>query len=295
MNLPVMVPDLDRDTLLEWCRRIDRGPYASLAAGERIAFPNPEILVTLSAAAAVTERVRIVLTVLVLPMHDAVWAAKQIATLDVISGGRVTLGLGVGAREEDFRAVSAPWDGKRLRRLEAQIETLRRAWAGEEPADGVAPVGPRPVQEGGPPLLAGALLPQSIARAARWAEGICGFSFGPMIEEISFQMETARTAWSEAGRAAPPRYVAGCWFALGADPTAQLAGYLDRYLSFMGPGAAEGVVPGVRASSPAGARDVLRMLSDQGVDEVLWVPTSADPDEVDRMADAVASAGLEVS
>ena len=51
MNLPVMVPGLDRDTILEWARRIDAGPYSSLAAGERIAFPNPEIMVTMSAAA----------------------------------------------------------------------------------------------------------------------------------------------------------------------------------------------------------------------------------------------------
>ncbi len=54
MNLPVMVPGLDRELILEWSRRIDAGPYASLAAGERITFPNPEIMVTLSAAAAVT-------------------------------------------------------------------------------------------------------------------------------------------------------------------------------------------------------------------------------------------------
>ena len=57
MNLPVMVPGLDRDCILEWCRRIDAGPYSTLASGERIVFPNPEIMVTLAAAAAATERV----------------------------------------------------------------------------------------------------------------------------------------------------------------------------------------------------------------------------------------------
>ncbi|TFH23408.1 MAG: LLM class flavin-dependent oxidoreductase, partial [Myxococcales bacterium] len=85
MNLPVMVPGLDRDTILEWARRIDAGTYSSLAAGGRIWFPNPEIMVVMSAAAAVTERVAINFSVVVLPMHSAVHIAKQIATLDVIS------------------------------------------------------------------------------------------------------------------------------------------------------------------------------------------------------------------
>jgi hypothetical protein len=56
MNLPVMVPGLDRETILEWARRVDAGPYSSLAAGERVTFPNPEIMVTMSFAAAVTAR-----------------------------------------------------------------------------------------------------------------------------------------------------------------------------------------------------------------------------------------------
>src|SRR5690606_14580257 len=100
MNLPVMVPGLTRDLVREWCRRVDAGPFSSIAAGERIAFPNPEIMVTLSAAAAWTERVDVGFHVLVPPMHEAVLLAKQVATLDVLSGGRVCLGVGVGARHE---------------------------------------------------------------------------------------------------------------------------------------------------------------------------------------------------
>jgi alkanesulfonate monooxygenase SsuD/methylene tetrahydromethanopterin reductase-like flavin-dependent oxidoreductase (luciferase family) len=141
MHLPVMVPGLDRDRILDWSRRIDRGPYSTLAAGERITFPNPEIGVTLSAAAAVTERVSIAFSVLVLPMHSAVQVAKQVASLDVLSGGRVSLGVGVGGREEDYRAVGAEFDG-RFARLERQVETLRRAWAGEN----VVPGALRPVE-----------------------------------------------------------------------------------------------------------------------------------------------------
>ena len=158
MNLPVMVPGLDRARILEWSRRIDRGPFATLAAGERITFPNPEVLVTLSAAAAVTERVRIATTVLVLPIHATALVAKRIATLDVLSGGRVVLGVGGGAREEDYRAAEADFAAPKLARLEAQVALLRRAWAGERVVAGaLRPVEPLPVQPGGPPIWAGSL------------------------------------------------------------------------------------------------------------------------------------------
>ncbi len=286
MNLPVMVPGLDRDTILQWARRIDAGPYSSLAAGERITFPNPELMVTMAAAAAVTERVRLALTVIVLPMHNPVLIAKQVATLDVISGGRVTLGLGIGARAEDYRALGAPFDGKRLKRMEEQIALMRRVWAGENVVDGaLRRVEPLPVQPGGPELLAGALAPNSIRRAARWADGICGFSFGPSAEEVGFAYETARHAWREAGRSAPPRLVMSFWFALGPDARAQLDVYLERYLRFLGEDVAQALCPTVNTVSAAVLREASHLLADLGTDELILVPTTADPAEVDRVAD----------
>jgi alkanesulfonate monooxygenase SsuD/methylene tetrahydromethanopterin reductase-like flavin-dependent oxidoreductase (luciferase family) len=285
MNLPVMVPGLDRQTILEWARRIDAGPYASLAAGERITFPNPEIMVTMAAAAAVTERVRLALTVIVLPMHSPVLIAKQIATLDVISGGRVSLGVGIGARVEDYRAVGAAFDTARLRRMEQQIAVMRRVWCGENVVEGaLRPVEPLPLQAGGPELLAGALAPHSIRRAARWADGICGFSFGPARDEVEFAFDTARRAWQDAGRR-PPRLVMSFWFALGARARFQLDAYLERYLGFLGEDVARALAPTVQTTSAAALRDAARMLADLGTDELLLVPTTADPDEVNRVAD----------
>ncbi len=195
LNLPVMVPGFDRDKTLEWARRIDAGPFSSLAVGERITFPNPDILVTLSACAAVTERVRLVFSVLVLPMHQPVRVAKQIATLDVLSGGRVTLGVGVGGRDEDYVAVEAQRDRKLWTRMEESVSELRRLWSGERPFEAaLRPVEPLPIQQGGPEILAGAMYPRSIRRAARWADGISGFSFGPCRDEIGRQFEQARKA-----------------------------------------------------------------------------------------------------
>jgi alkanesulfonate monooxygenase SsuD/methylene tetrahydromethanopterin reductase-like flavin-dependent oxidoreductase (luciferase family) len=286
MNLPVMVPGLDRARILEWSRRIDAGPFSSLAAGERITFPNPELMVTLAGAAAVTERVRLVLTVLVLPMHSAALAAKQIATLDVLSGGRVTLGVGVGARVEDFRAVGAAFEGDRMARLGQQVRVLRRAWAGEPVIPESQPIEPLPVQQGGPPILAGCLFPGAIRRAARWADGICGFSFGPSAEEIGFAFDAARRAWRERGRA-QPRLVTSCWFALGAAARAQLDRYIARYLNFLGPDTAAQVAPTCTVVSPSRLREVISQIGDLGGDELILVPTTLDPDELDRAADVL--------
>ncbi|MBX3026394.1 LLM class flavin-dependent oxidoreductase [bacterium] len=289
MNLPVMVPGLDRRTVLEWCRRIDAGPFSTLAAGERITFPNPEIMVTLSVAAAATERVKLAFTVVVLPLHhSAVLLAKQVATLDVLSGGRVVLGVGVGARAEDYRAADQPFDARRLRRMERQVALMKRVWAGENVVEGaLRPVEPLPLQPGGPELLAGSLTADSIRRAAAWADGIAGFSFGPSLDEVAFAWDTARAAWSERGRPRPPRLVVSCWFALGRDPRRQLDTYLERYLNFMGADAARHLAPTVRTDSPAALRRVIADLAALGTDELLLVPTTADPDELDRVRDVI--------
>jgi len=285
MNLPVMVPGLDRELVHGWARRIDAGPFTSLAAGERITFPNPEVLVTLSTAAAVTERVKIVFDVLVLPMHPAPVVAKQVATLDVLSGGRVVLGVGVGAREEDYRAAGVAFDATRFARLDEQVALLRRAFAGESVVEGaLRPVEPLPLQPGGPPIWAGALGPRSIRRAAGWADGLAGFSFGPSAEEIGTAFERAREAWAEAGRPAP-RLVTSFWFALEAGARGQMDDYLARYLAFLGPGIAEKLAPTVRVTSASELRDAARMVADLGADELILVPTGSDPDDVDRVAD----------
>ena len=101
--LPTMATGFTRSTFVEWCRGIDEGPYSSVSAGERITFHNPELLVTNTAAAALTERVQVITNITVLPLHRPALLAKQLATLDVLAGGRLVVGVGVGGREQDYR------------------------------------------------------------------------------------------------------------------------------------------------------------------------------------------------
>ena len=283
MNLPVMAPGLDRDAFLKWCERIDAGCFASLAAGERISFYNPDMTATLSAAAALTERVKIVSGVFVPMLHHPVMLAKQLATIDVLSGGRFVAGLGVGGREQDYQSVDAPL-GHRLSRLARSVETMRSVWRGEPVVDGALPVGPTPVQKGGPKLLAGSLMVESIEAASRWADGLCGFSFGPSTAEMNLQFEASRRAWKERGRPTP-WLGTGFWYALGPNAREQLHAYLDRYLNFMAPVARESVKQICMVTTPQSLKDAVQQAKDAGADDVLLVPTTSDPDDVHRVTD----------
>ncbi len=281
MTLPSMVARYDRSTTLEWCRGIDSGPFSSLACGERIAFHNQEMRVLLAAAAALTERVRIVPTLYVLPMHATAWVAKEVATLDVLSAGRVTLGVGVGGRELDYQAVGASF-ARRHARMDDQVAELRRLWAGEPPFDGADPIGPRPVQPGGPPLLAGAQGPKALRRAAAWAQGVAGFSISGDPRSVAEAFHAADVAWESAGATSKPRRVTGFWYALGEDAEARLRQYVYDYLKVFGEAPARGLAQAARVHSDDAFRKAVDAIEALGCDELLLVPTSSEVSELER-------------
>ncbi len=288
MNLPAMVPGWNRDSVHEWCRRIDAGPYSSLAVGERINFTNPAAMVALSTAAALTERVRIMPYVMILPMRNEVGMAKEFATLDVLSGGRLCLGVGAGARKEDYQAMGAPFGKRRLSQLQEQVATMRRVWNGDIVVDGpLRPVEPAPLQPGGPEIIVASLSEASIRHVSRWADGIAGFSFAPSLDEIDHCFETARSAWKANDRERAPRLVASFWFALGKNARKQLDDYLHRYLDFMGPKLSKSLASAVATDSPAKLADIVKRVEDTGADELSLVPTTWDIDELSRVADAL--------
>jgi len=287
MTVPSMIDGLDRAVLLEWFRRIDTGPFSTLAVGERIAYPNVELFTTLAAAAALTERVRLMTTVVVLPAHPAVEVAKMAATIDVLSAGRLSLGVGVGGRDEDYRALERS-DARRHQTLDAQVDVLRRVWSGAPPGDGLHPVGPAPVQPGGPPLYSGALGPKSIERSARWAAGVTGFLLDPLGEDAAGTFAKVDAAWDRAGRDTPPRHITSFWYALGDDGPARLHAYARRYLGIFGAEIADAMAGACSAHGVGAVRDAIKRLEDAGCDELLLVPTSADPGELDELLDALA-------
>src|SRR5207244_9453668 len=163
---PGTIPGVKGQLILDWAKRADAGPFSSLGSLDRLVYPNYDALITLTAVAAVTQRIRLMTTVLLVPLHNAGILAKQTASLDALSGGRLTLGVGVGGREDDFRAAPASFHD-RGKRFEEQLDTMKRIWSGQPLAADIGPIGPSPVQQGGPELLIGGYALHAIQRDGR--------------------------------------------------------------------------------------------------------------------------------
>jgi alkanesulfonate monooxygenase SsuD/methylene tetrahydromethanopterin reductase-like flavin-dependent oxidoreductase (luciferase family) len=293
MTLPVMEPDLwvDGAEMLEaWCRAIDEGPFASLCFGERIAFDNPETLTLLGAVAAWTARVRLVTTVVVPQLHDPVLLAKSLATGDQLSGGRLTVGFGVGGREEDYRAVGADLGTQTIAGMAERVAVMRRVWAGEKVTDAVRPVGPPPRQAGGPEILVGTMGPRTIRHAAAWADGLAGVTLDLDVAATDALFEIARTAWRDAGRGSP-RLTTSFWVALddgNGSARRQVHQHLRHYMNWLPPDLVDAMAPTTGfAGTEAELHDVLRGFEGIGTDEVHLIPTGSDVDLVHRVADLV--------
>ncbi len=139
IGLPATIPGVQGKHILDWAKKVDTGPFSSLSILDRLVYPNYEPLITLAAVAGATQRVRLVTTVLLAPLRNTAILAKQAASLDALSGGRLTLGLGIGSREDDFRAAHAGFHN-RGKHFEEQLATMKRIWSGQPLADNVGPV-----------------------------------------------------------------------------------------------------------------------------------------------------------
>ena len=251
MTMPVMEPDLDAATLRTWARAIDDGPFSSLCWGERIAFDNPDSLTLLGALAAWTDRVQLVTTVIVPQLHDPVMCAKAIATGDMLSGGRLTVGFGVGGRHEDYRAVGADPGTQNIAGMAEKVAIMRRVWAGEKVTDSVLPVGPAPTRPGGPPLLVGTIGPKTVRRSAVWADGLAGTTMDLDLTRQAELFDVARESWSRAGKPAP-HLATSFWFALGPieDARVQIRRHLLRYMNWIPAEFVEAMAPNTGRPRP---------------------------------------------
>lgn len=283
IGLPATIPGVTGEVILEWARRADAGPFSTLGILDRLVYPNYEPLVTLAAVAGATTRIRLTTSILIAPLRNAGILAKQAASVDALSGGRLTLGLAVGGREDDYR-VAAASRGNRGRRFDRQLAVMKRIWAGEPAADGVGPVGPPPVRPGGPELLIGGRSPEAVRRVGLWGDGYIAGGGGPKAARESYAM--AEESWKAAGRSGRPRFVGLMYYFLGEAKVEQGRSYFADYYGFGGPGAAE------RAKAipytPEAVRDAIRGFGEVEMDELILFPCVAEPDQVDRLAELVA-------
>ncbi len=287
MTLPTMLAQ-GRSELLGWCAAVDAGPWASLAVPERVTYTSHALVPQLAAAAALTDRVRLWTTIIVLPAHSPVQVAKDMASVDQIASGRLTVGVGVGGREHDYRALGAPFD-HRWQRMDDAVAVMRRIWAGEPPFEGADPVGPPPVQPGGPPIVAGVRGPKALARASHWAAGVDDGSTVTHVntEAYAANVERVKQAWKDAGRDDTPHQSASLWYALGDGAAERLRDYAYTYLKIFGPQVAGMMADAATASTPEALRDTVEAASAAGCDELFLVPTTTDVSELGRTREAL--------
>jgi len=282
--MPYMTRDYDRQRILTWARKIDEGPFSALSCGERMTGHTFEMNTLLAAAAAVTERVRIIPSLYVLPMRSAVLTAKEAATLDVISGGRVAVTVGIGGRENDYRAVGAPFE-RRHQRLDDMAAVMKQVWRGQPVFEGADEIGPQSPQCPDIPLYVGAMGPKGIARAAKWSDGIYGTSMPGDREGHQRMFDLAKDAWKAAGRTDKPYLMGGFWYSLAPNAEQVLKRYVYDYLKYMGEDIANGMAAAMTRFTPEAVREGIENVRAAGADELLIVPVTTHYDEIDRLAE----------
>ena len=282
MKIGLGLPADDPDVLLDWARAADAGPFTTLGLLDRLVWHNPEPLVALAAIAGATTRVRVQTEVLLAPLRAPALLAKQVATLDRMSGGRLTLGLGVGGRADDDEAAGVSSTGRGAR-FDAQLVMLRQLWAGEPVSDAAGPIGPAPTRPGGPEVLFGAFRPAALARVAAFGDG---FLCAAAPSWAAGLIATVDRQWSAAGRAGRARHVAQVNVAVGPEAVAEAArSAIGAYYAFTGD--PQRPVSGL-LTTPRAVRQAIGAFGDLGVDEVILYCWATDADQVDRLADLIA-------
>jgi alkanesulfonate monooxygenase SsuD/methylene tetrahydromethanopterin reductase-like flavin-dependent oxidoreductase (luciferase family) len=262
----------------EWAKRAEDRGFAFLATIDRVVYPSAESLLSLAVAAGATSRIGLLTDIMLAPAYPPVWLAKATASLAVMSDGRLTLGLAVGGRPDDYQAVGRPFH-RRGALMDETLELLQRSWAGEPVAGGTFSVGPAP-PDGRIPVLIGGNSDAAVTRVARHGDGwVAGAGApgqaGPMIEKV-------RAAWQDAGRDGEPRFAGTMYFGLGDDAASRAS--LRHYY---GHGDwVDAIVEGVERSADR-LSPLVRSFADAGITQVAFFPTVASLEQVDRLADAV--------
>lgn len=288
VGLPTRLAATRPELILDWAREADRGPFSSLAVTDRVVIDALEPLATLALAAGVTRRIGLLSSVVIGPTRETTLLARQAATIDTLSGGRLTLGLGVGARRDDYAATGTDFS-RRGPAFDEQLGRLRAIWRGDS-VDGAAVsggrdiIGPVPHRSGGPQVLIGGYVDAVARRVAAWGDGYMAPGGGDPAS-VAALWDRVRSSWAQAGRSGSPRFVGGSYFALGPDAEPAARAYVTEAYGH-DPALAERRLRGV-PTTPAAVRALLERSAAMGMEEVILRPCGAGVDQLDRLADLV--------
>jgi alkanesulfonate monooxygenase SsuD/methylene tetrahydromethanopterin reductase-like flavin-dependent oxidoreductase (luciferase family) len=283
VGLPTGVVSAAPTEVLDWIARIEAGPFSSVAVLDRVVSTGSEALAVLAVAAGMTQRVCLMASLIVGPVRETTLLARQAATIDALSGGRLTLGVAVGAREDDYAVTGADFHA-RGRRLDEQLPVLRRLWAAEPLSESIGPIGPTPGRAGGPQLLIGGYVPAVARRIAAHGDGFMAPG-GGRPDQLADLWTAIVGAWEARGRIGRPRFVAATYFALGSDAPASAEAYIERMYGH-DPALAARRLAGI-PTTEAEVRRTIARSADLGADELILRPCGPGIDQVDRVADLV--------
>ena len=278
IGLPNQVRNVNAEVIPDWAAQAEQAGFSTVSTVGRLAYPGVMDTVALAAAAGATRRIGLLSNVMLAPAWPGTLFAKEIAGIDGVSGGRLTLGIGVGDRADDFLVPSSAFS-ERGHRLDRDLETYRSVWDGEPVGGGpnpAVPAGTRRV-----PLLFGGGSPRAFRRMAEHGEGYVAPSVPAAMAGQTF--DAARAAWRAAGRPGEPRLIAIAYFAI-ADADAGRTNVADYYADatrFV-----DIVVSAVRTTA-AEITQAVKEFGALGADELIFNPTSAEPGEIRRLADLV--------
>lgn len=286
VGLPTNLRGTSKDLVLRWAKRAEDAGFASLCMGERLTFAGYDWVLALTAAASVTTRIRLLSNVIILPIHPPGVVAKQALSLDDFSGGRFTLGVGLGTPLDDYDVAPSPRAG-RGQRFEASLRTLRALFEGKSLVEGTRAIGPAPVRAGGPPILLGSNGPKALRRVGPFADGVVTWSFGADPQEVARMRAIVDASWREHGRSGAPRFVCGCYYSAGPRAREDLEAYFREYYPKVLPGQVEQLLAAVRTVTPEAIRDTVRSMKDVGCDEFIFVPVKPDLVHLEGLAEIV--------
>jgi alkanesulfonate monooxygenase SsuD/methylene tetrahydromethanopterin reductase-like flavin-dependent oxidoreductase (luciferase family) len=277
---------MSRDELVTFVRTVEDGPFDSVSLGQRLTFDSADPMIALTFVAAVTERIRLLTSVLCVPYHKEGVLAQQAATLDRLSNGRFSFGVGLGGRESDFAVAPESW-ARRGERFEQQLVAMKRIWQGLPPFEGTEPVGPTPLTPGGPEVIIGGMAPKPLERAGRLADGIRSFSTSTDVDVHLQRYAITMEAWQKAGRTGKPRLITATHFALGPNARETYEAHVRKYYGYS-PELVESALSDDPPTSPEAIRSVIERFRAAGIDELVFTATTADSlDSVNLLADVV--------
>ena len=286
VGLPTNLRGTSKELVLRWAAEAESAGFASLCMGERLTYSGYDWVLALTAAAAVTSRIRLLSNVIILPIHPPGVVAKQALSLDDFSGGRFSLGVGLGTPLDDYDVAPSPRAG-RGQRFEESLRTIRELFRGESLVPGTRAIGPAPVRPGGPEILLGSNGPKALQRVGRFADGAVTWSFGADPAEVRRMRAIADESWRANGRAGKPRFVCGCYFSAGPRAKEDLSAYFHEYYPKVLPGQVEQLLAAVRTVTPEAIRDTVREMKDAGCDEFIFVPVKPDLVHLEGLAKIV--------